>query len=323
MANILGVVPDEITDYLTRRLGSSVDREEIIAESRPLITWFKTAIHSPVDGTIEAVSTVTGQVMIREKPRALNVCAYVQGRVEEVQDGQGVTIVTDCSLVQGIFGIGGETWGTLALAVNSPEQPCTPSHLTADMQGKIVVGGAFLGIETMKRAQELGLAGLVAGGIHDKDLQALLGYDLGVAMTGTERIGLTLAITEGFGTIPMAGKTFDLLARHAGRQASLSGATQIRAGVIRPEIIIPRPKDNSDDSPAPCRPSKVRTGIQINDLARIIRDPVFGRVGTVVGLPTDLRTIDTESAVRVLDIEFDDGRRITVPRANVEILEEG
>ena len=70
VANILGVVPDEITDYLTRRLGSSVDREEIIAESRPLITWFKTAIHSPVDGTIEAVSTVTGQVMLHAQPRS-------------------------------------------------------------------------------------------------------------------------------------------------------------------------------------------------------------------------------------------------------------
>ena len=92
----------------------------------------------------------------------------------------------------------------------------------------------------MARAKEMGVAGLVVGGIHDKDLRALLGYDLGVAITGTEQVGFTLILTEGFGTIPMAAKTFSLLSAHAGQQASISGATQIRAGVIRPEIIIPK-----------------------------------------------------------------------------------
>lgn len=91
----------------------------------------------------------------------------------------------------------------------------------------------------MKQAKAVGVAGLVVGGIHDEDLRALLGYDLGVAITGTEQVGFTLILTEGFGTIPMAAKTFKLLVAHAGRQASISGATQIRAGVIRPEVIVP------------------------------------------------------------------------------------
>ena len=49
-----------------------------------------------------------------------------------------------CSLVQGIFGIGGETWGELVVAVASPDEALTPGHLTPDMKGKIVVGGSFL-----------------------------------------------------------------------------------------------------------------------------------------------------------------------------------
>ena len=32
----------------------------------------------------------------------------------------------------------------------------------------------------------------------------MLGYDLGVAITGSERIGLTVVITEGFGEIAMS-----------------------------------------------------------------------------------------------------------------------
>src|SRR5207237_8637445 len=135
-------------------------------------------------------------------------------------------------------GNGGETWGELVMALDSPEKTLSASQLLPTMKNKIVAGGAFLGIETMKRAREIGVAALVVGGIHDKDLRELLGYDLGVAITGTERVGFTLILTEGFGTIPMARKTFDLLSAHTGQQASVSGATQIRAGVIRPEIII-------------------------------------------------------------------------------------
>ena len=54
-------------------------------------------------------------------------------------------------------------------------------------------------------------------------LRALLGYDLGVAITGTEQVGFTLILTEGFGTIPMAPKTFALLSAHAGQRRRSRG----------------------------------------------------------------------------------------------------
>ena len=44
---------------------------------------------------------------------------------------------------------------------------------------------------------------------------------------------------EGFGDIAMAQRTFELMRSHDGRMASVNGATQIRAGVMRPEIVIP------------------------------------------------------------------------------------
>ncbi len=324
VANVLGVAPDEITDYLLRKEGDTVEKGAIIAENKPFIKWLKTEILSPITGRVESASTLTGQVLLREPPRPLEVLAYVEGRVNEVTAEQGVTIETECAMVQGIFGIGGETWGEIVLAVDSPDDPLEPSRLLPDMKGKIVVCGSFLAVESMNRARELGVAGLVVGGIHAKDLRELLGYDLGVAITGTERVGFTLVLTEGFGTISMAGKTYALLSRHVGQQASLSGATQIRAGVIRPELIIPRPPDEaSAKEPGVGTQAEERTGIQVGDLARIIRDPLFGRIGQVVGLPPDLRPIETESEVRVLEVSLEDGTVATIPRANIEIIEEG
>ena len=319
LANQLGVAPDEIHEYLIKKAGDPVRKDEILAENKPFIKWMKTEVRSPITGVVESVSPVTGQVLLREPPRVLELLGYVDGRIIEVIPQQGVVIETACSLVQGIFGIGGETAGEIVIAVASPDEALTPAHFTADMKAKVVVGGSFISSEALARAKEVGVACVVIGGIHDKDLRALLGYDLGVAITGTERVGFTLILTEGFGSIPMAGKTFAVLSAHAGQQASISGATQIRAGVIRPEIIIPkRPGESGDHGIVTV---SEREGIRIGDQVRIIRDPMFGKIGEVASLPADLQKIPTESEVRVMEVRFADGSKAVIPRTNIELIE--
>ena len=316
LANQLGVAPGEIKDYLIKKEGDVVEKDEILAENKPLLKWFKTEIRSPIAGTVESISSVTGQVLLREPPRILQLLAYVDGTIIETIPQQGVVVETTCSLVQGIFGIGGESSGEIVMAVQAPDEPLTPAHFNSTMKGKVVVGGSFLSADAMKQAGTVGVAGLVVGGIHDEDLRALLGYDLGVAITGTEQVGFTLILTEGFGAIPMAAKTFKLLSTHAGRKASISGATQIRAGVIRPEIIIP--KGEGDGGTAA---QTQREGIRLGDPVRIIRDPLFGRIGEVSALPSELTKISTESEVRVLEVKFSDGKRVVIPRTNIEMIE--
>lgn len=262
---------------------------------------------------------MTGQVLLREPPRVLDLLAYVDGIVAEIILHQGVVVEADCALVQGIFGIGGETWGDIVVAVGSRDEPLLPAHVSPAMKGKVVVGGSFLSTDTMAKAKATGVAGLVVGGIHDKDLRELLGYDLGVAITGTEQVGFTLILTEGFGAIPMAAKTFGLLSAHAGQRASISGATQIRAGVIRPEIVVPYREPASTGAGR----DRQQEGVRLGDSVRIIRDPFFGRISEVSALPHDLKKIPTESEVRVLEVRFSDGTRAVVPRSNIEVIEGG
>ena len=97
----------------------------------------------------------------------------------------------------------------------------------------------------------------------------------------------------------------------------MSGATQIRAGVIRPEIIVPRPAEESTGATA----DHLKAGVKIGDPVRVIREPFFGRIGEVVALPSELAMIPTESHVRVMEIQFADGAKAIVPRANIEIIE--
>ncbi len=60
----------------------------------------------------------------------------------------------------------------------------------------------------------------------------------------------------------------------------------------------------------------------IGSRVRIIREPYFGGLGKVVDLPAELEAIETEAKVRILVVELDDGTRVRLPRANVEMIEE-
>ncbi len=321
VVNLLGIAPQEIRRYMLRREGDAIQAGDPLAENRPVIKWLKTQVPSPITGTIETISEVTGQVFLREPPKPLVLTAYLDGHVAETFPDQGATIETACSLVQGIFGIGGEAVGTIAIAAD-PEAELTPDRITDAHRGTILVGGSLIGRDGFAKAKQVGVAAVVVGGIHDLDLKLLLGRDLGVAITGTEQVGFTLIITEGFGRIAMARRTFDLLVSKVGQRASCSGATQIRAGVIRPEVIIPLSERSTFNVQRSTEDmAAVVSGLQIGDQIRIIREPYFGWLCRVSALPTDLRLLATGSKVRVLEAELDDGRQVVIPRANVELLE--
>jgi hypothetical protein len=322
VVNQLGIQPSEIADYMLKKQGDAAARDEVIAETRPWLKWFKSVARSPIDGTIETVSHVTGQVLIRSAPRPVDVRAYLDGVVVAVEPHEGITVETTGAFVQGIFGVGGETCGELAIVGDGPDAVIRPGDLTDALAGKVVVAGSLVTSDVYEAASGIGIAALVCGGFHDSDLRRLLGYDLGVAITGHEAIRPILLMTEGFGRIAMARATYELLAAHAGQRASANGATQIRAGVLRPEIIIPAASATGPSSePAGPAADIVVAGLTEGSRVRIIREPGFGRLGVVKSLPSGVQRIESEATVRVVEVAFDDGASAVVPRANVEAIE--
>lgn len=318
-AEQLGVQPDELPKMLRVQVGQAVQVGTVLAESRGLFGLFRTEVKSPVEGTVELISEVSGHIGIREKPTPLEIRAYIAGTVVEVLPDEGVVVETHGSLVQGIFGVGGERLGEIRVLVDSPDQPLTDDLITPDLAGKVVVGGSFVQGSTLRKAGECGVVGIVVGGTLDTDLIEFLGHDIGVAITGHEDIPLTLILTEGFGQIRMAQRTFNLLRSLEGRTASINGATQIRAGVIRPEVIVPRPELANEPLPRAAIEAQV---LEIGSSIRIIREPYFGRLASVTALPPQLVEIPTGAMVRVLEAEMDGGERVIVSRANVEIIAE-
>jgi len=320
--NRLAILPTDLRKNMLKKEGDSVVKDEPIAETSPFIKMFKSICLSPITGVIESISDITGQVLLREPPKPVQITAYVDGKVVETIENEGVVIETNATFIQGIFGIGGETTGELQIVVNSPDDIVKPEDIKEVHRGKIIAGGSIIYSDAIKKALDTGVKGIVVGGIRDKEINELLGYDLGVAITGSEDINITIIITEGFGQIGMAQRTFDMLKLREGAVASINGATQIRAGVVRPEIIIPyNDEDTSGKSDESGSADGKSAGISIGDQIRIIRNPNFGMLGTVKSLPSELQTIETEAMARVLEVKFPDGQTSIVPRANIEAIE--
>lgn len=315
LAELLGVEAREVGTFFRKQIGDPIAKGEVIAETKGFLGMFKSSVTSEATGTVEAISELTGHVLVREPAIPVQITAYIEGRIDEVKPGEGAVVETRGAMVQGIFGIGGERHGTIRVAVGSHRETLDGNHIQSTDKDKILIGGSGVTLAGLQKAAEIGAAGVVAGGIRDADLTAFLGYDIGVAITGQEEVGVTLVVTEGFGYLDMAQRTFELFKSLEGKHGSINGATQIRAGVIRPEVIVPLSQQVEGAQEA-----GQATSLEEGTPIRVIREPYFGRLGKVVGLPPELKEVESGTLVRVLEAELENGERATVPRANVEII---
>ena len=318
VANILGVPPEDVMDCMLKKEGESIEQGEAIAVNKSFFGLFKTEAKSKITGSIESISTVTGQVLLRGQPIPVEVKAYLQGEVIETYEKEGCAISCWGAFVQGIFGVGGETHGIIKVVVPNAETVLREEHIDDSCKDCVIIGGSMATSNAIKKAISVGAKGIVAGGISDKDLKEFLGYDIGVAITGSEDLGISLVITEGFGEIDMAHRTFELLQAKEGQMACINGATQIRAGVIRPELVVPLTDSLNEEE---VKGAAITDGLQIGSPIRVIREPYFGKIGSVSDLPPALQVLDSESKARVLEVEFKDGVKAIIPRANVELIE--
>lgn len=313
VAEQLGIVPEDIGKYLRVEKGQHVASGEVVAEMRGLWGLFRSMVSAPLSGTIEFVSTSTGHIGVRAAPKPLHLSAYIDGRVLSIDEGRAVIIEAHATFVQGIFGVGGERRGRLKLLDVRHDAQIDHNHIPNDVAGCVLVGGHSPTSAALRKAADGGAVGLVTGSLSGATLHEYLGYDIGIALTGDEDVSMTVIVTEGFGSIAMGERTLSTLRHVDGSMVSINGATQVRAGAQRPEIIAP-PGNGAESG------ERTHEGLQVGARVRVIRVPYFGVIGHVASLPRQLTKIETGAETRVLTVTLTDGKSITVPRANVELL---
>ena len=89
MAKLLSMPPADVVECMLKREGDAVQPGDVLARTKGIFGRFRTEYKSQVAGTIESISGVTGQVIVRGAPQPVEVRAYLKGRVTEIVPGEG------------------------------------------------------------------------------------------------------------------------------------------------------------------------------------------------------------------------------------------
>jgi hypothetical protein len=316
VAEQLKCKPSEVPQNMLRHVGQEVKKGQMIAKKGDIQAFFTKTAVSPISGVITAINAETGKVTISRPFKQVSVTAYVSGTVSSVLPGTGCVVETPGILLNGVFGVGREAHGEILVLTKSPEEVLTPEMIGPECAGKVVVGGSFTTNEALSKALQVKVAALITGTVNYLNLTESLGVKLGVGITGQEDIDITVVLTEGFGRLSMRREVWDTLKAFEGHEVSVNGATQIRAGAIRPEIVIPLPSydgEIGDDDPIA---EDLRSGMRV----RVVSEPFFGAVGVVSEIVRAPQPIETGARVPVVSVKLQNGKTVLVPRANVELF---
>ncbi len=317
IAEQLGIEAQDVLEALLIKEGDKVESGQIICEYRGLFGLFKNVYNAPNSGEIEFINKETGHIGLRLPSYNISLDAYISGTVVSIEESKSVTIQSECTYVQGIFGVGGEKQGELKALNVANDHVITENDIPDNIRGSVLFGGLCPDSKALNKAMLAGAVGFITASIDDSALADFLGYDIGIALTGNEKIDMTLIVTEGFGRLAFSQKAHDFLKSCEGFECSINGATQVRAGALRPEIIIENKAESADKVSSPDSTDQF---LKIGSSIRIIREPYFGIKAKVSEMPANPEIIESGAYVRVLRAELENGRLITVPRANVEIF---
>lgn len=312
IASELGIQPFFITEYMNVSLGKSVSKGQPVAVRKKSFGEQPTYVLSPTYGYISSVDRRKGTITVTPLFRTTDVLAYIDGLVSRVIPDEGVVVTTACGLVNGVFGVGGETYGTLAVPAPGPDHVLREDEITEAARGQVIVGGATATPEALDRAASVGVKAMVLGHAPMEMVRKVApGVNMGI--TGSENAQFTLVLTEGFRPQPMAADVFDALAGAAGKTVSCNGTTHIRAGVIRPEIVIP---DGKGPGGAAVTQPAANSWLSEGARVRIVRRPYEGLRGVVDGISQAKITFESGIVALGCVVRLDDGRKVLVPRSN-------
>ena len=319
IADRMGLEPIDVVDGMLVKDGDKIEEGQLICQVKTFFGLFTTELHSPTTGVVEFFTDANAHMGIRLAPTPLSVDAYVSGKVAKVEEGKRVYIEANGTFIQGIFGVGGERQGRIKVLNADRNKLVDVSDLKAcsdSLQDTILIGGAGFTTEALSFAATKRVEGVVTGSIDASTLKDYVGYEIGVTITGDEKVPFSLIVTEGFGDLGISERVLELAKTCEGLEASINGATQVRAGAMRPEIIVPKPL-KEDGLEKEFDNLIMEVGSQV----RVIRVPYFGKLAVVTELPSAPEKVESGAVVRVLRAKLaSSGEEITVPRANVELV---
>lgn len=316
-AAALAVEPQDVPRRVKRKIGERVAAQQVLGKrgGRKCL--------APVAGTISAIDPHTGFVVLQPDPVNVTMSASVRGYVADVQPGRSALIETAAAVIQGVFGIGGEQFGVLRLVVTDRHDMITPDLIDARSAYAIIIGGAGITAEALRKAQQEQVRGVIVGGIDEAEARAFVGgitrmsdwYAYG-DRDHTTAGQPTVLVTEGFGLRPMAEPLFELLTRYDRQEAFLDGTTSLTPPLRRPRLVIPLPRLQGGQAPQSPR------GLAVGSVVRLVDEAHLGQIGRVVALGGAASAKGLPSGVRAATatVQIGEAEQIVLPQTAVEVI---
>lgn len=243
-----------------------------------------------------------GSAMIAPLSGSEPVLGHVRGEVVSVEP-DAIELRVAGALVTGVGGSGNAVHGELRVAVHEPGDELRASAIDVGATSRIIVGGSRASAETLTRARAMGVAGIVLGGVLDKELRDFEATQLRRREVGGVRGDFAVILLEGYGKVGFDPGLFAWFRAHEGRMASLFGEAA-RLYVY-------------DADPPPARRVLPRHGDRV--LAH--RRPHAGQAGELVRVLDRLHAFASGVVGRAAIVRFENGQTTIVPLANLEATE--
>lgn len=304
LARYLRVSETAIAKYMRKQPGDDIQARDIIASKPEFFGTLQRIYRAPGAGRITALNGSWLTLDLAETPFELK--ALYRGTVVNVMPHFGVVVEAVGAVVQGVWGGGGEGYGVLKKMVDSPSGILAEDKIDVVSRGAIVLAGAGVTEEAIRRAAQERVAGMIVGGLTPQlaELAASL--------------MLPTLVTDGFGDCSMSAPIWELLVSHDGEEASIStlpaGAGRTSA---RPEVFIPvmAPGGSGTALPPPTLVAEVGARVRVITASR------GSGIGKIVEVPKAPRALESGVSAWGAEIALDAGDRVFVPWENLELVD--
>lgn len=223
LASLLAVNPKDVAKYLKRNLGQRIYKGELLAYKPGGIFGGEKTIIAPTDGLLDYLNPQSGEMKMTMFPKKSNLPAGVFGIVESVDEERGkVTIIAQSSRIHGMFGSGKLRDGILEI-LGKRESLIVRSFISPKSEGHILVGGSLVYKDAVSDSISCGITGIITGGINAKDYRSMAGGRIAFPKKLENDIGISVVVTEGFGSIPIGLDIYEILSQYNNRFVSIDG----------------------------------------------------------------------------------------------------
>lgn len=324
LATFLSVAPEEVEKYLIRKIKQRIYQGELLAYKKGGWLSGKKVVTAPADGVLDFLNQKTGELRMTFLPKKVNLPAGVFGIVEAVDNEKGQVIIrTQGSIVHGMFGSGRLRDGILHI-LSKRDDLVSKESIQSKYNGQVLVGGSLFFKDEISSAISCGVSGIITGGINAKDYRGMAGGRLVFPKKLDNDIGISIVVSEGFGSIPIGSDIFEILSEYEGKFVSVDGN---KAQVFLPSFSsasLAKIKNTKlppiqDEEVFDSEYGKTATELKIGLRVRIVGNSYPGEQGKLIAINDSLTLLPSGINTFLATIETP-RKKIQVPIANLEVI---